>query len=66
MPTSAEVAQGLLDQEDAATNHQHWLIEQVSGYIAYYGRRSIDQVDLPGFLEGLGIDPDQFGDREDG
>lgn len=43
-----------------------WLIEQVSGYIAYYGRRGIDEVDMPSFLEGLGIDPDQFGDREDG
>lgn len=66
MPTSAEVAQGLLDQVIEAESHVEWLIEQVSGYIAYYGRRGLDEVDMPGFLEGLGIDPDQFGDREDG
>jgi hypothetical protein len=74
MPTSKEVAQGLLDQaaqpvdllEGVRELRREWLTHQIVDYMKAYGRNSIDDVDLPGLLDELGIDPDQFGEREDG
>lgn len=61
-----------LDAENAErdarvlSGRKAWLTASIKAYIDYYGRNSIDEVNLPGLLDGLGIDPDQFGEREDG
>lgn len=41
------------------------LMDEIEVYQSRYGRRSIDDVDLPGLLRQLGIDPNRFGQREE-
>lgn len=53
------------ERREQAYDYEEWLIDAIRNYQDRCGRNSIDDVDLPGLLTDLGIDADQFGERED-
>lgn len=67
-----EAARARLDAENAERDarllagRQRWLADQIQSYMDTYGRNTLDDVDLPGLLQELGMDPSAFDEDNDG
>lgn len=65
-----EAARARLDAENAERDarllagRQRWLADQIQSYMDTYGRNTLDDVDLPGLLQELGMDPSAFDEVE--